>query len=203
MPFCLIDISVSQECLTDLWTILFLCWIWTGAWKKVLNKEKCIFWKKTQNCFNSKIFQSFSFSMKDFPQIILLISNYILKIVSQVFQVKGAPSNHSHKKRKDSLETRAEVAVICTNVENQAMLEPILLYQVSKCKQTKEQGRKDCLWTHIFTFLSDYCQLFFFFLSRCNQKKIKLCFNWLQFVKETQINTVYNTEWRANYVTRS
>ena len=82
---CLIDISASQECLTDLWTILFLCWIWTGAWRKVLNKEKCIFWKKTQNCFNSKIFQSFSFSMKDFPQIILLISNYILKIISQVF----------------------------------------------------------------------------------------------------------------------
>ena len=59
---------------------------------------------------------------------------------------------HSHKKRKDSLETRAELAVLRTYVENQAILEPILLYRASKCKQTKEQGSEDCLWTHIFTF---------------------------------------------------
>ena len=42
------------------------------------------------------------------------------------------------KKRKDRLETRAELAVLRTYVENQAILEPILLYQASKCKQTKE-----------------------------------------------------------------
>ena len=60
---------------------------------------------------------------------------------------------HSHKKRKDSLETRAELAVLRTYVENQAILELILLYRASKCKQTKEQGSEDCLWTHIFTFL--------------------------------------------------
>ena len=53
----------------------------------------------------------------------------------------------------DSLETRAELAVLNVYVENQAILKPILLYQASKCKQTKEQGREDCLWTHIFTFL--------------------------------------------------
>ena len=50
----------------------------------------------------------------------------------------------------DSLETRAELVVLRIYVENQAILEPILLYRASKCKQTKEQ---DCLWTHIFTFL--------------------------------------------------
>ena len=55
--------------------------------------------------------------------------------------------------RTDSLETRAELAVLRTYVENQAILEPILLYRASKCKQTKEQGSKDCLWTRIFTFL--------------------------------------------------
>ena len=60
---------------------------------------------------------------------------------------------HSHKKQKESLEARAEVAVLHTYVENQAILEPILLYRASKCKQTKEQGSEDCLWTHIFTFL--------------------------------------------------
>ena len=60
---------------------------------------------------------------------------------------------HSHKKQKDSLETRTELAVLRTYVENQAILEPILLYRASKCKQTKEQGSVDCLWTHIFTLL--------------------------------------------------
>ena len=61
--------------------------------------------------------------------------------------------NHSHKKRKDGLETRAELAVLGSYVENQAILELILLYRVSKCKQTKEQGSEYFLWTHIFTFL--------------------------------------------------
>ena len=41
---------------------------------------------------------------------------------------------HSHKKRKDSLETRAERAVLRAHVENQATLKPILLYYASKYK---------------------------------------------------------------------
>ena len=45
--------------------------------------------------------------------------------------------HHSHKKRKDSLETRTERAVLRAYVKNQAILEPILLYRVSKYKQTK------------------------------------------------------------------
>ena len=60
---------------------------------------------------------------------------------------------HSHKKRKESLESRAELAVLRTYVENQAILEPILLYWRSKFKQIKEQGSENCLWTHMFTFL--------------------------------------------------
>ena len=55
--------------------------------------------------------------------------------------------------RTDGLGTRTELAVLRTYVENQAMLEPILLYRESKCKQTKQQGSEDCLWTHIVTFL--------------------------------------------------
>ena len=58
-----------------------------------------------------------------------------------------------NKKRKDNLETRAELAVLPTYVENQTMLEPILFYRASKYKQTKEQDSEDYLWTHIFTFL--------------------------------------------------
>ena len=45
----------------------------------------------------------------------------------------------------DSLETRAELVILHTYVENQAILEPILLYRASKCKRTKEQGSEDCL----------------------------------------------------------
>ena len=75
----------------------------------------------------------------------------------------SANKNHNHKKRKDSLEMRDKPAVICVYVENQATLEPILLYHASKYKQTKEQGSKDCLWTYIFTFLRDYYTLFFSF----------------------------------------
>ena len=60
---------------------------------------------------------------------------------------------YSHKKRNDSLETRAKVSILSSYVDTQAILEPILLYLASKCKQTKEQGSEDWLWTHIFTFL--------------------------------------------------
>ena len=45
----------------------------------------------------------------------------------------------------DSLETRAEPAVLSIYVEKQAILEHILLYRGSKCKQTKEQDSEDCL----------------------------------------------------------
>ena len=72
---------------------------------------------------------------------------------------------HSQKKRKDSPETRA---VLCVYVENQAILEPILPYRASKCKQTKEVSSEDCLWTHIFTFLRDYYTFFSFFCQNAN-----------------------------------
>ena len=38
----------------------------------------------------------------------------------------------------DSLEIRAELVVLRTYVENQAILEPILLYRALKCKQIKD-----------------------------------------------------------------
>ena len=77
------------------------------------------------------------------------------------------------EKRKDSLETRAELAFVSSSVENQAILESILLYRASKCKQTKEHGSKDYLRTHIFSILWYYCQLYFFSLTRCKQNKTK------------------------------
>ena len=67
--------------------------------------------------------------------------------------LNGDVLNTNIVKRADSLETRAELAVLRSYVENQAILEPILFYQPLKCTQTKEQGCEDCLWIHIFTFL--------------------------------------------------
>ena len=39
--------------------------------------------------------------------------------------------------------------------------------------------------------------VFFSFLSKCKYDRIKLCYNRLQFVKQTQISTVSNRERRA------
>ena len=47
---------------------------------------------------------------------------------------------HSHKKRKDSLKTRAKRGVLRAYVENEAILEPILLCRASKYCQTKKSG---------------------------------------------------------------
>ena len=81
-----------------------------------------------------------------------------------------AHSKHSQMQQIDSVvfcitETRAEPAVLRTYVENQAILEPILLYRASKCKQTKEKGREDYLWTHIFTFFIRLLSAFFFYVK--------------------------------------
>ena len=43
------------------------------------------------------------------------------------------------------METWDKLAILCTYVENQAILEPIPLNRVSKCKQTKEQDCEDFL----------------------------------------------------------
>ena len=48
-------------------------------------------------------------------------------------------SDHSHKEQNYSLRKQVELAVLRAYVENQATIEPILIYRASKCKQTKEQ----------------------------------------------------------------
>ena len=67
-------------------------------------------------------------------------------------------------KRKDSLETRAEPAVLHAYVENQVMLEPILLYRASKYKQTKKREKLK-LFKDLLVNLRDY-HFFFFFALR-------------------------------------
>ena len=103
-------------------------------------------------------------------------------------------SHHSCKKRKDSLETRAEPAVLCIYVENQAVLEPIiLLYRPSKCKQTYGPTFLPSCETNISNFLS--------YRSRCAHTRIKLSYNNLRFVAEI-LNTFSYTENLTGYKSR-
>ena len=100
----------------------------------------------------------------------------------------------------DSLETRAELVVLRTYIENQAILELILLYLASKCKQTKEQGSEDCLWTHIFTFLSDYCPFFSFLYQDANKTRSNCAIIGCNLSKKHKL-TLYKTQnGESNYV---
>ena len=65
-----------------------------------------------------------------------MIGKYAFIVIKQ-FHRQFRSCNHSHKKQKDSLATRAKRAVLRAYVENQAILEPILLYRASNYKQTK------------------------------------------------------------------
>ena len=70
--------------------------------------------------------------------------------------------SHSHKKRKDSLETRAERAVQRAYVQNRDIIESILLYGASKYKQTFSRAIKTvcelpfylAMWLILAFFLS-------------------------------------------------
>ena len=88
----------------------------------------------------------------------------------------------------DSLEKPAEPAVLHAYVENQAMLEPILLYRVSKYKQIKKREELKLFKDSLVT-LCDY----YFFLCLVQHARIKLCHNRLQYIKEAQIGIISNS----------
>ena len=67
--------------------------------------------------------------------------------------------------RTYSLETRTEPAVLRTYVENQGILEPILLYRASKCKQTKEQGSEDIYGLKFLHFYKTIVRFFLFYIK--------------------------------------
>ena len=60
-----------------------------------------------------------------------------------------------NSKRKESLETLAERAVLRAYVENHSILEHILLYRASKYKQTKNTGLLRLLVNSHFSFVCD------------------------------------------------
>ena len=107
--------------------------------------------------FNKRLFSKMTFlSTKQFfrdyfPSDVCKNENVILKTLFSLAFLKNMVKPQSQK--TDSLETQAELAVLRCYVENQSILEPILLYRVSKCKQIKEQGSVYCFWINIFVFL--------------------------------------------------
>ena len=80
-------------------------------------------------------------------------------------------------------------------VENQAILEPILLYRASKCKQTKEQGSEDRLWAHIFTFYKIVVSFFSFLCLDANKTRSN-CAIGCNLSKKHKL-TQCKTEWRV------
>ena len=118
--------------------------------------------------------------------------------VMTLFWLPRASFFHYHKKH--SLETQAELAVLRTYVEKQAIIEPILLYRVSKCKQTKEQGSEDCLWTHIFTFYKIIVSFFSFLCQDANKKRSKCAIIGCNVSQKHNI-TLYKTQnGESNYI---
>ena len=65
------------------------------------------------------------------------------------------------------------------------MLEPILLYRASKCKQIKKREELK-LFKDLLVTLCDY----HFFLCLVQHARIKLCHNRLQYIKEAQIGII-------------
>ena len=74
-------------------------------------------------------------------------------------------TNHDHKKRKDSLEARTKPIVLRAYIENQAILELILLYRASKCKQTQKKGSRTVYGPTIFTFCEIIISFFLFLVK--------------------------------------
>ena len=66
----------------------------------------------------------------------------------------------------DSLETRAELAVLRPYVENQAILEPILLYRTSKCNKLKSRAARTVYGLIFLPFCKIIVSFFIFFMPR-------------------------------------
>ena len=112
--------------------------------------------------------------------------------------------NHSHKKKKDSLETQAELAVLRSYVENQATLEPILLYRASKCKQTKELGKRGLFMDPYFNlFIRLLSVSFIFFCQDKNKTRSNCAIMGCNLSKKYKLTLYKSQNGEPNYGARS
>ena len=87
--------------------------------------------------------EAFSLQLCYQPTALLKINSFtgIVQVFFVLFRNTRKSHKHiCHKKWKDNQKTQAKTAVSCSYVENQAILEPILFYVDSKCKQNQRQG---------------------------------------------------------------
>ena len=97
----------------------------------------------------------------------------------------------------------AELAVLRSYVENQAILETIRLYRASKCKQTKEQGSEDSLWTHILPFYKIIFSFFSFFCQGANKIRSNCAIMGCNLSKKHKLKLYKTPNGEPNYVARS
>ena len=106
---------------------------------------------------------------------------------------------HSHKELKDSLETRAELAILRTDVENQAILEPILLYRASKYK-SKSRAVRTVSGLIFLPFHKIIVSFFSFLCQDANKARSKCAIIGCNLSKKHKL-TLYKTQNREpNYV---
>ena len=103
------------------------------------------------------------FLVKPQPNLSLFWQN----IFFHIWTLRGS-LKHNHKKRKYSLETPSERAVLPSYVENCVILKPILLYRASKYKQMKSLGYYNCLWPPIFPSCVIYISVLSFLCQNTN-----------------------------------
>ena len=101
------------------------------------------------------------------------------------------------------METRDELAVLCVYIENQAILEPILIYHASKYKQTQKQVARTVSGPICVPSCETNICIFLLYRSRCRHVIVKLNHNSLRCLAETLINTISRTELRIKIMKKA
>ena len=114
----------------------------------------------------------------------ILYSSGNIQIICCWEPVDPPQLHHSHKKRKDSLKTRAKRAVLRAYIENYPILKLILLYRAWKYAKGKDWAN-NTVSKFLFFLPVWLISGFFFHLSRCEHAaRIKLCQKMLELLKE-------------------
>ena len=101
------------------------------------------------------------------------------------------------------METRDELAVLCVYIENQAILEPILIYHASKYKQTQKQVARTVYGPICVPSCETNICIFLLYRSRCGHVMVKLNHNVLRCLAETVINTISRKELRIKIMNKA
>ena len=104
-----------------------------------------------------------------------------------------ADTNHNHKKRKVVWKHLQNWPFYALMLRAKLYYNPFsfIVYQNVNKRKARQWRLSMDPYFYLFMWL---LSVIFSFLSRCKYNRIKICYNMLQFVKETQISTASNTE---------